>query len=867
MPLGSLPSLVLVVVFLISVKSFFSIRSWWPPFLFLLNFLPLSLQGEPIEKLEVTGSYIKRIDIEGPSPIKVIDREMFEVTGSTTIADVLKEDSGFEQVVGNAGYVRFHGQHAGNLLVLLNGLNLPKRDGGFYISTRSLPAAIVEKVEILKEGGSALYGSDAMSGVMNFITRSDIDHGSVTSTFNIPEEGVGTRQRHVATYGKPLSRGHILGMIQFEESEAVNEYDLGSYNKNTKVVPRPVSSGWLFQGDPKEKTFLGEPCGEFTCGADNLQFRQVQIPETNISSLITGNYNFANNMSLSVLGLYNRKKEQVLRSPLSIHWTQKTVRGDQSILPEFLQKGGLKDFLKNTPHGGDSTPIELNYRAVEELGPQERENLEQNYSVQAKLNGDFSQTQTWSWQMLSGFYLLDSQFHMTHGNASQTILRQMLYSGRFDPNLPQGYKSDLAEAMVTPTYKNTTHLITTKFLATGELMELGKGPLSMAIGANSVWSSLNIHNDASLLSGDLLTPPQKNYRGSRNIHSAFIEFSAQPLQNMEVQLASRFDAYSDVGNTWNPKLALSYRPQAKWLLRSSMGTGFRAPGVSDFYRGNTEELYAFTDQVKCHASNYDPSGCARQYYQLNTFVHPNLKPESSIHYNIGSVFEPIKDLSFTIDQWNFEGKDTIARIYPDRYTELESDGRTSELADLGVVIDRDESTGELRSITTPYIINMGRRTLRGVDLEIHWKHSLKHSLWKTAHLKLGSSHSHIFQRKTQTFVFESIKSSPHSWKNTTSASLGWKKHYGRLAARTTSSYPVSKIKGAMTLPRHTVFDITYAYTASWDGKFNIGVKNILDKLPPTDKTRSLVAYGSLSRHMSVFSPFGRRYFVSYSHNF
>ena len=99
----------------------------------------------------MTGSYIRRADVSESSSLKTLDGELFGITANTTIADVLKEEAAFDSVDEDSGYVRFHGQHAGNVLILLNGLNLPKKDGGFYTSIRSLPSSVVKRVEVLKE--------------------------------------------------------------------------------------------------------------------------------------------------------------------------------------------------------------------------------------------------------------------------------------------------------------------------------------------------------------------------------------------------------------------------------------------------------------------------------------------------------------------------------------------------------------------------------------------------------------------------------------------------------------------------------------------------------------------------------------------
>ena len=817
--------------------------------------MPPGTENNNVEKIEVTGSYIKRIDIEGPSPLRILNREMFDTTGSMSVSDLLKEEPWFELVYEDSGYVRFHGQHGGNVLVLLNGINIPKRNGGFYTSLRTLPSSVIERVEILKEGISSLYGSDAMSGVINFITRSDVQGGNVTSSFTLPEIGVGQRQRYTATYGKSWNRGNVLGMVQMEKSHPVDEYDLGSYNTKDNVVSYPVSRGKFSQG--ANHLSLGQNCGSSTCESDHLQFNQTQDAVENFNTFFTGTYSFDDDVRFSALGMYNRKTEQIIDSPLELNWVTKSSLGDQSLNPRFISPNSNLSKLRQKGFDFSSEPLELQYQLAEEVGPQIKDNLEESYNVQGTLEGSLGDL--WTWKVQSGFSVLSSESHMVSGNANQVVLRHMAHEGGFDPTLPFGDKSDVSAALVSPTYRTSTQLFTTRALATGELGSWGTGPLSMSVGVDSQLASFKIENDEILTSPDLLTAPVKNFSGHRDIYSTFMELISYPFQDLEIQLAGRFDRYSDLGSTWNPKLALSYKPHAQWLFRSSAGTGFRAPGMTDLYRGHIQELDFFVDQLKCDQM----SDCGKDFYQLNTFVTSHLSPETSLHYNLGVFFQPAKNLSFTVDQWNFLGKDTIARIYPNEYTELESRGYNSQLTNLGVVIDRDPETGELLSITTPHLINMGKKVLRGADISAQWGYPL----FKSARLGIKTAHSFIFDRRTRTFDFEGMESFDNSWKNTTSVSLAMDNHYGRMAARTVSSNLAGKRRNAPQLPQTTMFDINYSYTAPWSGKLSLGIKNLLDTRPPVDETGRLISYGKLSRQNTAFSALGRRYFLSYSQSF
>ena len=798
-----------------------------------------------IEKVITTGTHIRSGDSSQFSPLKVLDSELLEATANTTLAELLKEDTAFDSVDEKTGYIRFHGQHAGNVLILLNGLNLPKKDGGFYTSIRSLPPSVLERVEVLKEGGSATYGSDAMAGVINFITRTDLNGGNLSFSTTIPEIGSGIRQSYNASWGRSFSGGDVLGMIQYSTSQSVSEYDLNSFNRENNALRRPISDGLLTQGEVSLD--IGEFCEEDICQADSLQFRNYQDDSSDVGVLLTGNYELSDKIDLSLLGMFNRTEREITQSPLALDWSRQTSAGDRSLDTALLSQTRWGQQLIARGVDLSSGPIELNYNPTQELGPQIRNNIEHSYTVQSKLEGSIEGT--WRWSAQSGFSNLSNESHMTGGNANQNILRQMIYDGDFVP----GQNSNLSQATVDPTYRVQGNLLTTRLLANGQLGNWGHA----SFGLDGRWENFQFHNDEILTTNSLLTSPVRNYSGTRNVYSAFGELETRPLKSLSLRLSTRFDSYSDMGNTFNPKFSLSFRPSGQWLFRGSVGTGFRAPGITDLHRGNTRTMALFTDRANCREPR-----CARGFYPLENFVSPNLKAETSIHYNMGLHFRPNKNFELVLDQWNFLGDDTISLIRPAEYTYLESRGYTEELSRLGVVTRRN-SAGELQSIRTPHIINMGEKNIRGVDLDLNYGIPV----FQSTYLNLNTSFSYVFEYKFRTFDFEPLITGWTTWKNTSAVSLRRGEHYGRIATRIISSIPANERRRNPKLPRTAIFDATYAYSAFWGGKISLGIKNLFDERPPVDDTGEIVSYGALRENMRSLSALGRRYYMGYSRTF
>ncbi len=819
---------------------------------------PRPSESKKFERVEVTGSHIRKIDVQGVAPLETIGSDEFIKSGSIEIGQVLREDPAFEAVYGNVGHVRFRGQHAGNVLILLNGLRMPKLNGGYYTSVRNIPTAALNRVEMLKDGGSAVYGSDAMSGVMNFITKTDFDGANVAMSTSIAETGVGTQRNIEGTFGKNFARGNIMGVVQFESSDGFLEGDVGSINRKDGVSPVKTSNVTLGRGD--NAINVGPGCGGAVCKTDELVFGQARPDNEDISGLLTGAYGFGDT-TVSFLGLFNQKNTTNLKNPLTLDWSDQRFRGGQDLSIDFSQmaNSSYRDDIQNAGIV-DGGRFSVRGELIDELGDYITEGKETNYNLQAAVSGYIGLD--WDWKVKSGYAVADMEETVISGEADQNELRRLFLNGDLNLLAPQGSKDIPESARINPVYRNSSELFSTKAVLAGELFNLGNlydngGLVSMAIGAEYQSESFAFDNDQSLVDGTALGRPTRNFDGSRSVNSAFLEFSMYPVQELEVQLAGRVDSYSDVGATTNPKLALAYRPMKEVLFRGSVAGGFRAPGITDIYAGEEASFQNFRDAVGC-SNNGE---CDRSFYDVTTFTTDETRPETSTSYSFGTVIQPFDRTTISIDQWNFEGQDTLTALRAGDYTELEDRLGASAVSSLGAQINRDAS-GTIQSVRIPRVINLGQRTLRGVDMMINSDIALGNGsdiIW-------GNGFSLIFERTDQRFSFEEEIENPDTWKNR--FYVGWRNdhHFLRTSMLTVSEQVVGFGVFRETLPQYTEFDMTYGYTANWGGRFNISIKNLANTRPPAQDI-DVLSFGSPDRAYSSFSPLRRRVFLSYSQNF
>ena len=306
---------------------------------------------------------------------------------------------------------------------------------------------------------------------------------------------------------------------------------------------------------------------------------------------------------------------------------------------------------------------EVYYRLVEELGTRNNDNSTDAFTSQVALEGKFAPT--WDWELSGVFGRSRTDQIGTSGYASIPALQQLIGSGQFNPTLPSGSKSDLSSASWVPTQDITTTQSAVRFVTSTPLYDGGDnfGPIAMAAGVSAEWQTYQNRVDSLTASVDatgksnLFGGSGSNGNGSRDFQAVFTEFSLFPVDDVEIALAARYDTFSDFGSTVNPKLSVSWQATPKFMLRTSMGTGFRAPNLSDLYAGESFGFPTFIDRKSCDAGV--PGACRARQYQFNTLGNRNLQEETSVFLTAGFVAQPKKNWNMTVDGWAARIKDQV----------------------------------------------------------------------------------------------------------------------------------------------------------------------------------------------------------------
>jgi iron complex outermembrane receptor protein len=192
-----------------------------------------------VETIEVTGSYIRRTDVEGPSPILVIDRQAIEKSGFNSVGQILGRST-VSPFGGTGASVNLKGLGSARTLVLINGQRAPGSGSSYAsgaVSTNFVPIAAVERIEVLKDGASATYGSDALGGVVNIITRKDLDGLSLVNQYNLTNTNGGDLNRLAVAYGDQSSNSNFMTSLQVSYAQGSRTSDFDYARQLNQSIP------------------------------------------------------------------------------------------------------------------------------------------------------------------------------------------------------------------------------------------------------------------------------------------------------------------------------------------------------------------------------------------------------------------------------------------------------------------------------------------------------------------------------------------------------------------------------------------------------------------------------------------------------
>jgi iron complex outermembrane recepter protein len=877
----------------------------------------LAQTSAPMPRVEITGSAIRQIESETPLPVQIVTREQIDKAGVTTAAELMTRISanvggltdgvsinvGGDQRGLNSANLR--GIGTSSTLVLLNGRRManfasPGDESG--VDLNNIPAAALARVEVLLDGASALYGTDAIGGVINFITRKDFRGVEVNAYRGATDEGgAGKKAATIsAGVGNLQDDGYnVFAVFDVQSTEALR-------SSQRSFIPElriPERLGHLLSGftgpanirlTPAQRDHLQEIGFQLngrpiTNRLINLSIPQCSPPANLYLPAGTGGVdactydymgdtelypksNKQNFLSRGVLKLdaNNQVYAEVALSRARTNYVGSSARVtayiDASRVPALAGTGleTLED---------DDVPGELELRMrLSEAGNRTSELTSESQRYVLGLTGTVA---GWDYDIGVNHSVNTVKDKDGHGYVLYDQLQEGIASGLINPFGPSGAEGRalLDRIHVNEVVRHAKGTMdSVDFKASRPVYALAGGDLALAVGGevrrertdftpSALLMSDNINNDAAPEGGRATSD-------SRRVQAVFGELQAPFTKQWQGQLSARYDHYENVGGALSPKVGVSYTPDKRLMLRGSAGRGFRAPSMTDLYRPTVYSSTAtLPDPVYCATVENNYADCANNW-DTRRYSNADLKPERSKQFSVGAVMEPSKNVTASIDYWNIRRTDLISEIGDDIIL--------GNLAKYGDLVHRDED-GYIDYIEM-HKENRGAQVARGIDLMVD-VHGVDTAIGTFGGRLNGT---YVLKSKVQTgpgdpfvsnlgrFVTDMVV---QRWRHT--ISLDWER--GPLSATLSNTFStgyedqnsaINLDNGTVVAPNrvtsYSLWDLSGAWTVTPAWKVRAGVQNMFDRSPPYSNQ----AYFFISGYDPTYTdPRGRRFYASVNYAF
>jgi len=886
---------------------------------------------QKVEKVEVTGSNIKRTDVETVAPVDVITREQIERSGQPTIAEVLRNvpansgnsysESFSNSFAPGASGISLRGLGQKATLVLING----RRTAGYgfaqnlqdtFVDLNSIPSSAVERIEVLKDGASAIYGSDAIAGVVNVILRKDYK-GIEFSAGAGSASGNGD-YRFSATGGfgdLGKDKYSVLGVFDYYKRDLVmlNETDFGA----SRDWRGRVGGGRNFQSLTGPGTWQ-----QFTnAGAATQNFRASSsctgTVMTGPQAVAAGLINLSTNQSAATLATLTA------RAAATNTFCTKDFNDQFTALPGterfgFLGKAtvefsptlqgyaelGLsetKTFQKfQAPFFAGSTNSLLASQGIQPVfninfAPGSAGNpfnsLARYSGVQQDMGTRDTAIKSDSTRVLAGLkYSIGawdgdsavgwSRNEVSADNFNRLDIRGIgavfgVSTGR-QPPIPTSTSSTynldnqtLNSAAVRDqiranfSRKSASELMFADTRASTEFGQLPGGPIGLAVGAEFRSESMKDRPAAIQSSGFVMGQGITATDGKRDSFAVFMEAGIPITRSLEAQLAVRSDHYSDYGSSTVPKVGLKWKVSPEFLIRANWGEGFRAPTLPEI---SPSAATFFTTVI-------DPATGAATQISGQFGGNPNLKAEKSRSATVGFVLEPTRDLNFGLNWYQIDWRDQVAA--PSLQQLVNGDGIINGVR-LGT-ITRDPTNGVVVLVATNYY-NQSKVVTSGLDFDATYRFT---TLYGKFGLRLGASYIEKYQVDDSADYVGNNGFGSAIPRIRGSLSLGWDQ--GPWSANVTANYIHSYYQQLLPgsyfattndpqfqtgvygdkIGSRATIDLFGGYEFNNKLKINASVLNVMNKLPPYDPGVS----GTFLYDFTQYDVRGRAYRMNLTYKF
>lgn len=870
--------------------------------------LPASAQGQAVmDEVVVTGSRIARRDGDSVGPLTTLTSGDIKVAAPLSIGALLQQLPAAGVSLNSNGTqgtsfgvssinLRYLGSIEGSgnrTLVLVDGRRWINAVGGRgfrdFVDLNTIPMGIIDSVEVLKDGASAIYGADAIAGVVNIRTRRDVEGFEATFQGGETSRSDGRNLGAQLVYGRPFERGSLMLSANYVDSDPIKTEDR-RLTRRTRVptTTPPTSPRGLYTLPGISTTQL--PLTRIPGAPGNVpdDFRIAMLPDDDFNTMAQGIYLVGPSERI---GLFARLTGE-LTSDITFYsealYNNRT--SSQLFAPVPLSIGGGNGY--SIPADHPFNPYDLDFagttgqfriqRVMEEVG--NRRNS-QDVTTMRFLTAVEGETQAfdrnWLWETFASYSENRADFKAVNQINFDNVALGIGPNDRCQANscVPLDIFGTITPEMAdyirhyAPDEHRTT-MFNMAANATGTLFEMPAGPLGMATGVEfRREDALDRPSEATNLPPEFVTginrtssAPRDGTSGSYNVKEAYIEFDvplmadAPMAERLDLAAAMRYSDYSTFGSQSTAKLGLAWRPVNDMLFRGTWSEGFRAPSILELNQGGRETNFPAIDP--CNGGGAGLPGCAGvpvDYNQANfgsglirglTGGNPDLKAETSDTISAGVVLTPrwVEDLSFSVDWFKIDIDDAIAARNAQQILNAcaNQGGANCNL------VQRDLVTGQVLQLRQS-VSNFAKVEVEGVDFTVRYGFDAGPGRVTTVFDASRLIHftNKVPQPDGTVVVDERAGKSdqprstlPH-WKGTGTIrydladwEFGWRGRY----IGSSDDVPDNFVNGGRT--RSTLYhDLQFVYhLRPRDMSFTLGIDNVLDESPPPSRANAPINF-------------------------
>jgi iron complex outermembrane receptor protein len=642
---------------------------------------------EPDNDMVVTGSRIRRSNFAQPAAVQIMDRKQITESGATNMTDLARNmtinagsNLNTDVSTGTAGAAQFNlrGLGVSSTLVLLNGRRLPLlattlEDGSSFVDINTVPLGIIERMEVLKGGASAIYGSDAVAGVVNILTRKRLDGFEAHAGYQTTDKFDHDEWDISLLGGAQGERTRVLGAVGYFKRTPLmaGDREFTNNNRNISTLGWPSAYTQLGADGMPVGTFRDPGCGSVEksmpidggplpfCGFNFNDYFMLMIHEERVNVYSSLEHDIGDHTMAFFEATYARSRAERTQSPSYPLLQPLFVPADHPYNPT-----GNRLRWYGRVAGGGSPPYITTYDS-------------DTLHTVAGIGGDFGFASDglaeWEWE-LAGTW---------SGNRYQAHTQDVLTDNLQDALNSCGPDADPADCWnpfsfgprnsqavtdrITGELRGRTDstLTTAGLDFTGPLFEMpggeySGGDVSIAFGGQLRFETAASDPDQQANQEEyvfLIGGP--DWQAERNIAAAYAEVLIPPVRGLELQAAGRFEAYDDAGSSADPMLGISWTPAttfagpeatpaSKVRLRGTFSTAFRAPSLLQMH-GAFTELSPIT------------TAAGTVFTSIRSAGNPDLTPQRSTTFTAGFDYAPVKGLYLEADYWNYNYRELISK--------------------------------------------------------------------------------------------------------------------------------------------------------------------------------------------------------------